>query len=237
MENSPPCDSLILCHRRMLPQLWPACRPFCVPDRSYRFPRDGSCRRAPHPTPPASPTRPARPASPPAPVPPPVSRVPFFLGFPGFSGFMVGSVMVFSPDWSSIRRFQLPNGRRVHVQFGGDLTRLRPTGRDRDHRLASQLLGYWPVAQPVLAGGEPVDPRGEQRLALRITQTPHHACHVTSVRETVIDRRAFLPIRVTKPMRAMLDGSPVVRSRPGPGTMPSATVPTGIRAHESRSWN
>ena len=45
MENSPPCDSLILCHRRMLPQLWPACRPFCVPDRSYRFPRDGSCRR------------------------------------------------------------------------------------------------------------------------------------------------------------------------------------------------
>ncbi len=79
MENSPPCDSLILCHRRMLPQLWPACRPFCVPDRSYRFPRDGSCRRSPHPTPPASPKRPARPASPPAPVPPPVSRVPFFL--------------------------------------------------------------------------------------------------------------------------------------------------------------
>ena len=78
-ELPPPCDSLILCHRRMLPQLWPACRPFCVPDRSYRFPRDGSCRRAPHPTPPASPTRPARPASPPAPVPPPVSRVPFFL--------------------------------------------------------------------------------------------------------------------------------------------------------------
>ena len=162
---------------------------------------------------------------------------PVFLGFPGFSGFMVGSVMVFSPDWSSIRRFQLPNGRRIHVQFGGDLTRLRPTGRDRDHRLASQLLGYWPVAQPVLAGGEPVDPRGQQRLALRITQTPHHACHVTSVRETVIDRRAFLPIRVTKPMRATLDGSPVVRSRPGPGTMPSATVPTGIRAHESRPWN
>ena len=188
----------------MLPQLCPACRPFCVPDRSYRFPRDGSCRRAPHPTPLASPKRPARPASPPAPVPPPVSRVPFLL---------------------------------VHVLFGGDLTRLRPTGRDRDHRLASQLLGYWPVAQPVLAGGEPVDPRGEQRLALRITQTPHHACHVTSVRETVIDRRAFLPIRVTKPMRATLDGSPVVRSRPGPGTMPSATVPTGIRAHESRPWN
>ena len=111
------------------------------------------------------------------------------------------------------------------------------TGRDRDHRLASQLLGYWPVAQPVLAGGEPVDPRGEPRLALRITQTPHHACHVTSVRETVIDRRAFLPIRVTKPMRATLDGSPVVRSRPGPGTMPSEAVPTGIRAHESRPWN
>ena len=80
---------------------------------------------------------------------------PVFLGFPGFSGFMVGSVMVFSPDWSSIRRFQLPNGRRVHVQFGGDLTRLRPPDATATTALHLSSSGTgpwrslcWPEASP-----------------------------------------------------------------------------------------
>ena len=237
MENSPPCDSLILCHRRMLPQLWPACRPFCVPDRSYRFPRDGSCRRAPHPTPLASPKRPARPASPPAPVPPPVSRVPFFLVSQAFrASWSVRS-------WSSPRTGRASAASSFPTADGSTSSSVAtshdsgPPDATATTALHLSSSGTGPWRSLCWPGGEPVDPRGEQRLALRITQTPHHACRVTSVRETVIDRRAFLPIRVTKPMRATLDGSPVVRSRPGPGTMPSATVPTGIRAHESRPWN
>ena len=92
--------------------------------------------------------------------------------------------------------FPFSHSRVLHAQFGGRLTRFQPSGRDRDHRLAFQLLGDRTVPQLALAGRELVDPRHEQFLAFRIAEHPHGAAGPSAVFEVMVHRGPFLPVRV-----------------------------------------
>ena len=92
--------------------------------------------------------------------------------------------------------FPFSHSRVLHAQFGCRLTRFRPSGRDRDHRLAFQLLGDRTVPQLALAGRELVNPRHEQFLAFRIAEHPHGAAGPSAVFEVMVHRGPFLPVRV-----------------------------------------
>ena len=77
----------------------------------------------------------------------------------------------------------------VDPQFGGRLTRFRPSGHDRDHRLPLQFLGDRAVPRSALAWRQLVDSCHEQRPAFRIAQTSHRARHAAPMREVVVFRQ------------------------------------------------